>query len=78
MTENMEKTEQANDSSETLHSNLGSLPDPEAAKKEAVAAPSGPDPASFPDGGLQAWLVVLGGFCTIFASFGWINCTFPR
>lgn len=33
-----------------------------------------PNPADFPDGGLQAWLVVLGGFCTIFASFGWINC----
>jgi hypothetical protein len=29
-----------------------------------------------PDGGLQAWLVVLGGFCIVFASFGWINCTY--
>jgi hypothetical protein len=28
----------------------------------------------FPDGGLEAWLVVAGGFCTVFASFGWINC----
>ncbi|KAL1988396.1 hypothetical protein VTN96DRAFT_10079 [Rasamsonia emersonii] len=27
-----------------------------------------------PDGGLQAWLVVLGGFCVLFVSFGWINC----
>jgi hypothetical protein len=27
-----------------------------------------------PDGGVAAWLVVLGGFCTVFASFGWINC----
>jgi hypothetical protein len=35
---------------------------------------SGPDPAAFPDGGFQAWLAVAGGFCTIFASFGWINC----
>jgi hypothetical protein len=35
---------------------------------------SGPDPASFPDGGFEAWLVVAGGFCTVFASFGWINC----
>ncbi|MCJ1282845.1 hypothetical protein MMC26_002171 [Xylographa opegraphella] len=32
------------------------------------------DPRSFPDGGLQAWLVVLGGFCCLFCSFGWINC----
>ncbi|KAK0383945.1 hypothetical protein NLU13_8036 [Sarocladium strictum] len=36
--------------------------------------PSGPDPAAFPDGGLQAWLVVMGGFFAVFASFGWINC----
>ena len=26
-----------------------------------------------PDGGLQAWLVVLGVWCTSFCSFGWIN-----
>ena len=32
------------------------------------------DPRSFPDGGLQAWLVVCGGFCCLFCSFGWINC----
>lgn len=36
--------------------------------------PAGPDPSSFPDGGLQAWLVVIGGFAATFASFGWINC----
>jgi hypothetical protein len=28
----------------------------------------------FPDGGFQAWLVVAGGFCAVFCSFGWINC----
>jgi hypothetical protein len=37
-------------------------------------APTGPDPAAFPDGGFDAWMAVAGGFCTIFASFGWINC----
>jgi hypothetical protein len=36
----------------------------------AVVSTYGPPP----DGGFQAWLVVLGGFCTVFASFGWINC----
>lgn len=36
------------------------------------AAPPAMSPA--PDGGLQAWLVVLGGFCVLFVSFGWINC----
>jgi hypothetical protein len=34
----------------------------------------GRDPGPPPDGGFEAWLVVLGGFCTVFSSFGWINC----
>ncbi|KAJ6016057.1 MFS transporter asaE [Penicillium herquei] len=36
------------------------------------AGPPGDGPP--PDGGLQAWLAVLGGFCGLFVSFGWINC----
>jgi hypothetical protein len=32
--------------------------------------------SDFPDGGLQAWLVVAGGFFAVFSSFGWINCKF--
>jgi MFS family permease len=39
--------------------------------------PSGPlaiDPSEFPDGGIKAWTVVLGSFCCLFVSFGWINC----
>lgn len=31
-------------------------------------------PSQFPDGGAKAWLVVLGGFCCLFCSFGWVNC----
>jgi hypothetical protein len=34
------------------------------------------DPSQFPDGGVKAWLVVAGGFCCLFCSFGWINCKF--
>lgn len=26
-----------------------------------------------PDGGTAAWLVVLGGWCVLFCSFGWVN-----
>lgn len=26
-----------------------------------------------PDGGLAAWSVVLGAWCALFCSFGWIN-----
>ncbi|KAG9245451.1 major facilitator superfamily domain-containing protein [Calycina marina] len=33
----------------------------------------GTNPADFPDGGLEAWLVVFGAWCTLFCSFGWIN-----
>lgn len=29
-----------------------------------------------PDGGLRAWLVVIGAWCTSVCSFGWINSTF--
>lgn len=42
--------------------------------------PQGPPPGTFfdprenPDGGRQAWLCLLGGFCVLFSSFGWINC----
>ena len=55
---------------------LAAVANPEKATTPTV--PAGPDPAAFPDGGLQAWLVVLGAFCTVFASFGWINCTWQK
>ncbi|KAG6041230.1 hypothetical protein E4U41_005513 [Claviceps citrina] len=31
------------------------------------------DDDDFPDGGLDAWLVVLGAWCVSFCSYGWIN-----
>lgn len=31
-------------------------------------------PSQFPDGGKQAYLTLLGGFCCLFCSFGWLNC----
>lgn len=31
---------------------------------------------SYPDGGLRANLVVLGAFCCMFSSFGWVNCEY--
>jgi hypothetical protein len=48
--------------------------------EEPTAA--GPAPATSamgppPDGGAQAWLAVLGAFCGLFVSFGWINCKSP-
>lgn len=41
---------------------------------KSVPVPGGVNPADFPDGGLEAWLVVAGGWCCLFTSFGWINC----
>jgi hypothetical protein len=40
----------------------------------APAAPTGFNPADFPDGGREAWLVVFGGFLALFCSFGLVNC----
>lgn len=52
---------------------------PTDAEKGTDATNGGPPPSAFdprqnPDGGRQAWLCVLGGFCALFCSFGWINC----
>jgi nitrate/nitrite transporter NarK len=32
------------------------------------------DPSQFPDGGRKAYLCLLGAFCCLFCSFGWLNC----
>lgn len=39
---------------------------------EAKPADGGRNDA--PDGGLEAWLVVFGGWCALFCTFGLINC----
>lgn len=46
----------------------------DAVPKTQAPAAGGTSPADFPDGGFQAWLVVLGSWCCLFVSFGWINC----
>jgi hypothetical protein len=47
----------------------------ETAPNAAPSAEANPwHPSQFPDGGAKAWLVVAGGFCCLFCSFGWINC----
>lgn len=70
-------------SSVTLNTEARSLPEtahlPEAGLEEVKGEESTPfpfktDPSSFPDGGFQASLVVLGTFCCFFCSFGWIGC----
>lgn len=39
-----------------------------------LPGPQGTHPTDFPDGGLEAWLVVFGGWCGLFCTFGLINC----
>ena len=46
--------------------------------EQQPAIPSHMDPRNFPDGGWEAWLAVSGAFCTMFCSFGWINCRSAR
>ncbi|KAJ4023998.1 hypothetical protein NW766_000225 [Fusarium irregulare] len=47
-------------------------------EKKQQQTPAGPPPgmapADFPDGGLEAWLVVFGGWCALFCTFGLVNC----
>ncbi|RDW75500.1 hypothetical protein BP6252_06642 [Coleophoma cylindrospora] len=50
---------------------IESPPEPETKLEKAL---TGPNPNDYPDGGFEAWLVVAGGFCAVFCSFGWINC----
>ena len=40
---------------------------------QTPAAAPAVDVSQFPDGGTKAWLTVVGGFCCLFVSFGWIN-----
>lgn len=51
--------------------------EPPAAKPDGPPAggpPPGMAPADFPDGGTEAWLVVFGGWCALFCTFGLVNC----
>ncbi|KAI1768380.1 MFS general substrate transporter [Hypoxylon sp. FL1150] len=45
-----------------------------APQPPAGGPPPGFAPADFPDGGVEAWLVVAGGFCALFSTFGLVNC----
>ncbi|KAF5136778.1 MFS transporter asaE [Metarhizium anisopliae] len=45
-----------------------------SADPEATATEAGND-ADYPDGGLRAWLVVFGGWCASFCTFGLLNCS---
>ncbi|KAM3479795.1 hypothetical protein MY5147_001568 [Beauveria neobassiana] len=52
---------------------LSSQQDMSDSEKAAPPAAGSSSPPPPPDGGATAWLVVLGGWCTAFCSFGWLN-----
>ncbi|OOF97084.1 hypothetical protein ASPCADRAFT_395375 [Aspergillus carbonarius ITEM 5010] len=49
-------------------------PDDSSSEDTPAPKPSASNPNDFPDGGLQAWMVVAGSWRVMFASMGWINC----
>lgn len=63
-----------------LTTNTAAEPGPDIEKGPGNAAPAGPPPGSgyhptdFPDGGREAWLVVFGGWCGLFCTFGFVSC----
>jgi hypothetical protein len=68
----------------TLHETDGVAPAPVSEKDKVADAEAGlsgaaPKPPAFtvPDGGLEAWLVVLGGWLILFSTFGYINGAWP-
>ncbi|KAM4057918.1 major facilitator superfamily protein [Hirsutella rhossiliensis] len=48
--------------------------DMSADAKPEAGPPQAAGPGDFPDGGAAAWLVVAGGWCALFCTFGLINC----
>jgi hypothetical protein len=67
------------DPEKALDSESGFLGDEESKSEVPPNAAPPPEanpwhPSQFPDGGAKAWLVVAGGFCCFFCSWGWINC----
>ncbi|KAJ7188786.1 major facilitator superfamily domain-containing protein [Mycena filopes] len=71
----VEPTEDRDDRTASVESEKNT----ENRKTEADSSPHGITPppdiwsAEYPDGGLSAWLVVLGGICTTFSTFGYVN-----
>ncbi|KAH7145433.1 riboflavin transporter MCH5 [Dactylonectria estremocensis] len=69
------RSQEAGDSTDpekATHANSNDSKHPQS--QSPVASPLGINPADFPDGGFEAWLVVFGGFCALFCTFGLINC----
>ena len=68
-----EKEYDSEDTPQTF-AKAGGAEDLEKGAPAATKPPNAFDPRDNPDGGREAWLCVLGAFCCLFCSFGWISC----
>ncbi|PYH91535.1 MFS general substrate transporter [Aspergillus ellipticus CBS 707.79] len=50
---------------------LGDASEKSSTIVQSQVTPTSDEP---PDGGYKAWMTVVGGFCSMFVSFGWTNC----
>ncbi|THH11858.1 hypothetical protein EW145_g378 [Phellinidium pouzarii] len=57
----------------TLNNHANLLKEEREATRAAIQEPEVGKEEDFPDGGLRAWLVILGGVCITFSSFGFVN-----
>lgn len=63
------------DGKDSAHVERGRSLHPSADTAKPGADPPHPaGPGDFPDGGAAAWLVVAGGWCALFCTFGLVNC----
>lgn len=78
--DDLEKGTRQSDQQNTMELITSESPDANPKPSEKINEPSGPpapsDPGPPPDGGYEAWMTVLGAFCGLFVSFGWINCKY--
>lgn len=63
----------SNDSAEFINTLQADIERSSGEKAEG-SDDTAPDPAEYPDGGIQAWTVVFGAWCCLFVSQGWNNC----
>lgn len=62
----------------STHSSLNvagrhNVPSDAGSERAIVIDPEDPNKPDFPDGGAEAWGVILGGWCVLFVTFGWIT-----
>jgi hypothetical protein len=62
-------TEKGDDTIQSTHPTVVGID----SEKAQPSQPTQPHGADIPDGGLAAWLVVAGVWCTSFSSFGWLS-----